>query len=147
MGRIPGDILGANYMKILGIDHIAIAVNNIEVSAEYFQRAFGIPLSGNESIPDRFLEIGMLNMNNTKIELVEGTSPEATIAKFIAKKGEGIHHVCIRVDNIDEALSHLKSQGFALIDEKPRAGAEGARIAFIHPASFGGILIELKENN
>jgi methylmalonyl-CoA/ethylmalonyl-CoA epimerase len=134
-------------MKIIGIDHIAIAVNNIKVTAEYFNRAFGIGLSGTEKIPDRFLEIGMLDLNNTKVELVEGKSPETTIAKYIAKKGEGIHHICVQVDNIDEVLAHLKSRGFNLIDEKPRSGAEGARIAFVHPSSFGGILIELKEKN
>jgi methylmalonyl-CoA/ethylmalonyl-CoA epimerase len=134
-------------MKIIGIDHIAIAVNNIEATAEYFERAFGLNIAGKESIPDRHLEIGMLNLNNTKVELVEGKSPDTTIAKYIAKKGEGIHHICVRVDNIDDMLAHLKKQGFNLIDETPRSGAEGARIAFVHPGSFGGILIELKEKN
>jgi methylmalonyl-CoA epimerase len=146
VGRISREFLGAN-MKIIGIDHIAIAVNNIEVTAEFFNRAFGIGLSGTEKIPDRSLEIGMLDLNNTKVELVEGKSPETTIAKYIAKKGEGIHHICVQVDNIDEVLGHLKARGFNLIDEKPRSGAEGARIAFVHPGSFGGILIELKEIN
>lgn len=134
-------------MKIIGIDHIAIAVKDIEIMAEYFERAFGIGLAGVESIPDRFLEIGMLDLNNTKVELVEGKSSEAAVSKFIAKRGEGIHHICLRVDNIDEVLAHLKAKGFQLIDETPRSGAEGARIAFMHPGSFGGILIELKEKN
>jgi methylmalonyl-CoA epimerase len=134
-------------MKIIGIDHIAIAVINIEVMAEYFNRAFGIELSGTEKIPERFLEIGMLDLNNTKVELVEGKSPDAAVSKFIAKRGEGIHHICVQVDNIDEVLAHLKAKGFQLIDEVPRSGAEGARIAFVHPGSFGGILIELKEKN
>lgn len=134
-------------MKIIGIDHIAIAVKDIEATAEIFERAFGIGLSGVESIPDRFLEIGMLELNNTKVELVEGKSPEAAVSKFIAKRGEGIHHICVRVENIDEAIAHLKANGFRLIDETPRSGAEGARIAFVHPGSFGGVLIELKEKN
>jgi methylmalonyl-CoA epimerase len=134
-------------MKIIGVDHIAIAVKDIDITAELFERAFGIRLSGVESIPDRFLEIGMLNLNNTKVELVEGKSPDAAVSKFIANRGEGIHHICVLVDNIDEVLAHLKSQGFKLIDETPRSGAEGARIAFVHPGSFGGVLIELKEIN
>jgi methylmalonyl-CoA epimerase len=134
-------------MKIIGVDHIAIAVNDIELTAEYFERAFGIGLSGIESIPDRFLEIGMLDLNNTKVELVEGKSSDTAVSKFIAKRGEGIHHICVRVDNIDEVITHLKANGFKLIDDTPRSGAEGARIAFVHPGSFGGILIELKEKN
>ncbi len=134
-------------MKIIGIDHIAIAVKDIEATAEIFERALGIGLSGIESIPDRFLEIGMLDLNNAKVELVEGKSPDAAVSKFIAKRGEGIHHICVRVENIDDVIAHLKTHGFKLIDETPRAGAEGARIAFVHPDSFGGILIELKEKN
>jgi methylmalonyl-CoA/ethylmalonyl-CoA epimerase len=132
-------------MKIIGVDHIGIAVNNIEKAFEAYRQGFGLELEGIEQIKDRNLRIGFLDMGNTHIELIEPTSIDSTIAKFIESRGEGLHHYCIRVDNINEALTHFNNFGYELIDKVPREGAAGSKIAFIHPKSFGGVLIELKE--
>jgi methylmalonyl-CoA/ethylmalonyl-CoA epimerase len=133
-------------MKILGIDHIGIAVKNLESAFAAYEKGFGLKLEGVELIPDRNLKIGFLDMGNTHVELIEPTSADAAIAKFIEKRGEGIHHICVRVDNIEEALAHFKNIGYELIDNEPRSGAAGTKIAFIHPRSFGGVLIELKQD-
>lgn len=138
-------------MKILGIDHIGIAVNNIEKVMDFYNRALGLRLGNIEEIPDRQLKIGFIDIGGrspsemTKIELVEPTSSESTVAKFIAKRGEGIHHLCFQVDDIEEALKRLSKEGFELIDKLPRRGAADSKIAFIHPKSTGGVLIELKQ--
>ena len=132
-------------MKILSIDHIGIAVKNINQSLDFYKRGLGLELDGIEEIPDRNLRVGFINIGSTKIELIESTSDDSTIAKYIAKKGEGIHHICLLVDNLTEALKHFKSEGFELIDNQPRVGAEGSKIAFIHPKAAGGVLIELKQ--
>jgi methylmalonyl-CoA/ethylmalonyl-CoA epimerase len=139
------------FMKILGIDHIGIAVNNIDKVMGFYNRALGLELSGIEEITDGHLKVGFIDVGDrsasdmTKIELIEPTSSESVVAKFIAKNGEGIHHVCFEVDDIEVALSHLSKEGFELIDNKPRRGAAGSKIAFVHPKSTGGVLIELKE--
>jgi methylmalonyl-CoA/ethylmalonyl-CoA epimerase len=138
-------------MKILGIDHIGIAVNNIDKVMGFYNRALGLNLSGTEEITDGHLKVGFIDIGDksfsemTRIELIEPTSSESTIAKFIAKRGEGIHHFSFQVDDIEEALKRLSKEGFELIDEKPRRGAAGSKIAFVHPKSTGGVLIELKE--
>lgn len=138
-------------MKILGIDHIGIAVNNIEKVMGFYSRALGLTLGGIEEMPDRHLKIGFIDVadrspsETTRIELIEPTSSESVMANFIAKRGEGVHHFCFQVDDIEEALRHLRKEGFELIDKKPRQGAEGSKIAFIYPKSTGGVLIELKE--
>jgi methylmalonyl-CoA/ethylmalonyl-CoA epimerase len=134
-------------MKILGVDHIGIAVKNLELAFAAYEKGFGLKLGGVELIPDRKLKIGFIDMGNTHVELIESTSPDTPIAKFIEKNGEGIHHYCLRVDNIEEALAHFKNIGYELIDKEPRVGAAGTKIAFIHPRSFGGVLIELKQGN
>ena len=132
-------------MKILGIDHIGIAVKNINQSMDFYRRGLGLELGGIEEIPDRDLKAGFIDVGATKIELIESTSDNSAIGKYIAKKGEGIHHICLLVDNIAKALEHFKSEGFELIDSQPRGGAEGSKIAFIHPKAAGGVLIELKQ--
>jgi methylmalonyl-CoA/ethylmalonyl-CoA epimerase len=138
-------------MKILGIDHIGIAVNNIDKVMGFYNRALGLNLSGTEEITDGHLKVGFIDIGDksfsemTRIELIEPTSSESTIAKFIAKRGEGIHHFSFQVDDIEKALKRLSKEGFELIDEKPRRGAAGSKIAFVHPKSTGGVLIELKE--
>ncbi|MCP4581808.1 MAG: methylmalonyl-CoA epimerase [candidate division Zixibacteria bacterium] len=132
-------------MKVLGTDHIGIAVKDIDTSMEFYRRALGLELGGIEDIPDQNLKVGFIDTGSAKIELVESTSEESAIAKYIAKKGEGIHHICLLVDNISDALSRCKSEGFKLIDNEPRDGAEGSKIAFVHPKAAGGVLIELKQ--
>jgi len=132
-------------MKISGMDHIGIAVSSINKAMDFYNQALGLELSGIENITDRDLKVGFINTDNIKIELIEPISEDSTIAKYIAKKGEGIHHICFKVENIIESLAKLKSGGFELIDKAPKDGAEGSKIAFIHPRSAGGVLIELKE--
>lgn len=132
-------------MKILSIDHIGIAVKNINQALDFYRRGLGLELGGIEEIPERNLKAGFINVGATKIELLESTSDDSAIAKYIAKKGEGIHHICLLVDDIAEALEHFKAEGFELIDSQPRGGAEGSKVAFIHPKAAGGALIELKQ--
>ena len=98
-----------------------------------------------EEVAEQKVKTAFLPVEDTEIELLEGTSEESPVAKFIAAKGEGIHHLAIRVDNLEEALAELKAKGVRLIDEKPRCGAGGAKIAFLHPKATGGILLELSE--
>ena len=132
-------------MKVLGIDHIGVAVNSIEKAMDFYRRALNMELGGGEDIPERHLKVGFLETGDARIELIEATSEEAATAKYIAQRGEGIHHICIRVDDIEAALEQFKAEGFRLIDETAKPGAEGAKVAFVHPKSSNGVLIELKE--
>jgi methylmalonyl-CoA/ethylmalonyl-CoA epimerase len=132
-------------MKPLVVDHIGIAVNSIQESLKFWEETLGIKCHGVEEVVEQKVKTAFLPIKDTEIELLEGTSPESPVAKFIEKKGEGIHHLAIRVDNLIEALEELKNKGVRLIDEKPRKGAGGASIAFLHPAATGGILLELSE--
>lgn len=132
-------------MNMKNIDHIGIAVSNIQESLSFWQASLGIEPHGIEEIADRKLRTAFLPVGNTNIELLEATGAESTIAKFIEKRGEGLHHIAIRVDDIDAALAELKAKGVQLIDETPRNGAGGARIAFVSPKSTHGVLLELCE--
>ncbi|MHB8071897.1 MAG: methylmalonyl-CoA epimerase [Candidatus Cryosericum sp.] len=132
-------------MKLTNIDHVGIAVSNLTESLAFWQSALGIELHGIEEVAEQKVRTAFLPVGGTEIELLEPTGPDSPIAKFIEKRGEGLHHVAIRVDNIDEALAELKAKGVQLIDEVPRRGAGGARIAFVHPKATHGVLLELCE--
>jgi methylmalonyl-CoA/ethylmalonyl-CoA epimerase len=132
-------------MKILGVDHIGIAVNNISEAKAFYEKGLGLSLDGTEDIPDRDLRIGFINAGDTKIELIESTSNRSAIAKFLASRGQGIHHICLKVDNIQQAIDQLIKEGYELIDDFPRTGAAGSKVAFLHPRAAGGVLIELKQ--
>ena len=132
-------------MKPTVIDHIGIAVKSIDESLKFWEDTLGIKCHGVEEVAEQKVKTAFLPVEETEIELLEGTSEESPVAKFIAAKGEGIHHLAIRVDNLEEALAELKATGVRLIDEKPRCGAGGAKIAFLHPKATGGILLELSE--
>ncbi len=132
-------------MKPTVIDHIGIAVKSIDESLKFWEDTLGIKCHGVEEVAEQKVKTAFLPVEDTEIELLEGTSEESPVAKFIAAKGEGIHHIAIRVDNLEEALAELKAKGVRLIDEKPRCGAGGAKIAFLHPTATGGILLELSE--
>ncbi|MDR3354452.1 MAG: methylmalonyl-CoA epimerase [Synergistaceae bacterium] len=132
-------------MKTTVIDHIGIAVNSIEESLKFWEGTLGVKCAGVETVEDQKVKTAFLPIKESELELLEATSPESPVAKFIEKKGEGIHHVAIRVDNLEEALSELKKKGVKLIDETPRKGAGGAMIAFLHPKATGGILLELSQ--
>jgi len=129
------------------IDHIGIAVRSIENTSELFSNILGLKVAGEEIVEEQKVKIAFLPLGDSELELLESTSPEGPIAKFIEKKGEGIQHIAFRVDNIEKALEKLKKEGVRLIDEKPRYGAGGAKIAFLHPKGTNGILIELSERN
>jgi len=129
------------------IDHIGIAVNSIEKTSELFSKILGLKVAGEEIIEEQKVKVAFLPLGDSELELLESTSPDGPIARFIEKKGEGIQHIAFRVDNLEKALEKLKEEGFRLIDEKPRYGAGGAKIAFLHPKNINGILIELSERN
>lgn len=129
------------------IDHIGIAVRSIEKTSELLSNILGLKVAGEENVEEQKVKVAFLPLGDSELELLESTSPEGPIARFIEKKGEGIQHIAFRVDNIDKALEKLKKEGVRLIDEKPRYGAGGAKIAFLHPKSTNGILIELCERN
>lgn len=132
-------------MRLTGIDHIGIAVSNLEESLVFWQESLGIEVQGVEEIREQNVRTAFLPIGGTEIELLEATAPESPIAKFIEKKGEGLHHIALGVDDIDGAIDELKARGVQLIDEKPRYGAGHARIAFVHPKAAHGVLLELCE--
>ena len=132
-------------MNPVVVDHIGVAVKNIQESLKFWEGTLGVKCHGVEEVIEQKVKTAFLPIKDTEVELLEGTSEDSPISKFIEKKGEGIHHLAIRVDNLEEALGELKSKGVRLIDEKPRKGAGGALIAFIHPAATGGILLELSQ--
>lgn len=129
------------------IDHIGIAVRSIEKATELFSNLLGLKVTGEERVEGQKVKVAFLPLGDSELELLESTEPEGPIARFIEKKGEGIQHIAFRVDNIEKTLEKLKKEGVRLIDEKPRYGAGGAKIAFLHPKDTNGILIELSERN
>ena len=132
-------------MKILKIDHLGIAVSNIDEGKNFWMDALGLDFEGTETIEEQKVTTAFLPVGESEVELLESTSPDGPIAKYIEKKGTGIQHVAFRVEDIETALSELKEKGVQLIDEKPRTGAGGAKIAFLHPKATGGVLVELCE--
>jgi methylmalonyl-CoA/ethylmalonyl-CoA epimerase len=127
------------------IDHIGIAVANLDEAVKLYEDVLGLELHGTEVVPEQKVRVAFLPIGDTEIELLESTSTEGPIAKFIETKGQGIQHIAFRVDDIEAALEKMKLKGIKLIDEKPRYGAGGAKIAFLHPKSTNGVLIELCE--
>jgi methylmalonyl-CoA/ethylmalonyl-CoA epimerase len=127
------------------VDHIGIAVSNLDEAVKLYKEVLGLELNGIEVVEEQKVKVAFFPVGDTEIELLESTSPEGPIAKFIEAKGQGIQHIALRVDNIEAALEEMKAKGMRLIDEKPRYGAGGARIAFLHPKSTNGVLIELCE--
>ena len=130
---------------IARIDHIGIAVQNITEALSFFQEALGIKLERVESEEGGRTQVAFLPVGASDVELVEPHDSESGLAKFLAKRGEGVHHICFEVDDIEGALARLKEHGAQLIDETPRSNAKGQRYAFIHPKSAHGVLIELYE--
>ncbi|RPJ06966.1 MAG: methylmalonyl-CoA epimerase [Deltaproteobacteria bacterium] len=132
-------------MKILKIDHLGIAVNDIEQGKKFWSDILGLHFEGAETVAEQKVTTAFFPVGESEVELLESTSPDGPVAKFIEKKGTGFQHVAFRVENIDEALSELKEKGIQLIDQVPRIGAGGARIVFLHPKATGGVLVELCE--
>lgn len=134
-------------MKILKIDHVGIAAETMEGSLAVFEGLLGLGLAGMETVAEQKVKTGFLPVGDSEIELLESTDPEGPIGKFIAAKGQGFQHIAFRVENLEAALDELRAKGVRLIDEKPRLGAGGARIAFIHPKATAGVLVELCERD
>jgi len=132
-------------MKIKHIDHIGIAVKSLDQAGRFYTDVLGLPIQATETVADQKVTVAFIPITDSEVELLESTSPDGPIAKFIEKKGEGIQHVAFRVDDIEAALAELKQKGVKLIDEPPRVGAGGAKIAFLHPKATSGVLVELCE--
>lgn len=144
MTDVPGRRVDRE-MKVVGVDHIGIAVKSIDEALKFWEDALGIKCTGREEVEEQKVITAFLPLGGTEIELLEPTSPDSPISKFIENRGEGIHHLALRVEDIETALKELKDKGLRLIDEKPRCGAGGARIAFVHPKATGGILLEISQ--
>jgi methylmalonyl-CoA/ethylmalonyl-CoA epimerase len=127
------------------IDHIGIATNGIDEAASVYSGALGLSVAETEEVPAQKVRVAMLTVGDSRIELLEATSDDSPISKFLATRGPGIHHVALRVSNIRTVLADLKTKGARLIDEEPRAGEGGCLVAFIHPSFTGGVLVELVE--
>jgi methylmalonyl-CoA/ethylmalonyl-CoA epimerase len=134
-------------MKIEKIDHLGIAVSSIESGKKFWQDVMGLELEGTETVEEQKVTTAFMPVGESEVELLESTSPDGPIAKYIEKRGAGLQHIAFRVENIDEALRELKEKGVKMIDEKARKGAGGAKIAFLHPKATGGILVELCERD
>jgi methylmalonyl-CoA/ethylmalonyl-CoA epimerase len=132
-------------MKPSHIEHIGIAVSNLESAVEFYERVLGLKCYKVEEVADQKVRTAFMMVGDTKIELLESTDPEGPIGKFIEKRGEGIHHIAFAVEKIEEQLEYAGRQGVKLIDQSPRKGADGLDIAFLHPRSTSGVLIELCE--
>jgi methylmalonyl-CoA/ethylmalonyl-CoA epimerase len=133
-------------MKPSHIEHIGIAVNNLDTAINFYEKVMGLKCYSIEEVADQKVRTAFFMVGQTKIELLESTDPEGPIGKFIEKKGEGIHHIAFAVEKIEEHLAHAEKSGVKLIDSVPRIGAEGLDIAFLHPKTTSGVLIELCEN-
>ena len=128
------------------IDHIGIATRGIEESLGFWRDALGLEVEHTETVEGQGVRVAMLPVGEPRVELLEPTGPDTPVAKFLEKRGPGIHHVAVRVADIRAALARLKSEGARLIDEEPRVGAGGCLVAFVHPAASGGVLLELVQH-
>lgn len=133
-------------MNLSHIEHIGIAVKNLEESIPYWENIFGLKCYSVEEVAEQKVKTAFFKIGQTKIELLESTDPEGPIGKFIDKKGEGVHHIAFAVNGLENALAETESKGVQLIDKTPRKGAEGLHIAFLHPKSTYGVLTELCED-
>jgi len=133
-------------MKPTHIEHIGIAVNSLANAIPFYEKILGLKCYNIEEVVDQKVKTAFFMIGQTKIELLESTDPEGPIGKFLEKRGEGIHHIAFAVNNIEEHLKHAEEQGIRLIDSKPRRGAEGLEIAFLHPKSTSGVLMEYCED-
>ncbi|MCT4633308.1 MAG: methylmalonyl-CoA epimerase [Firmicutes bacterium] len=134
-------------MKALKVDHIGIAVKNLDETLKFYTEVLGLELGGTELVEDQKVKVAFLPLGDTEVELLESTSPDGPIAKYIEKNGEGIQHIAFKVDNIEEAIKHMEDKGMRMIDQEPRYGAGGAKIAFVHPKSSHRVLVELSERD
>ena len=128
------------------IDHIGIAVKSLADAVKLYEDTIGLKVSGYETVEDQGVNLAMIPLGDSRIELLEPLHADSPVAKFMSKRGEGIHHISVSVDNIESALERFKASGARLIDSSPRRGAGNSKIAFIHPAGMHGVLLELVEH-
>ena len=134
-------------MKVKHIDHIGIAVKDIEQAGKFYTDVLGLKIEDIENVADQKVNVAFIPITDSEVELLESTEPDGPVAKYIEARGEGVKHIAFCVENIEEALEELKAKGIRLIDESPRGGAGGARIAFIHPKETNGVLVEICERD
>ena len=134
-------------MKIKHIDHIGIAVKGIEQAGKFYTDVLGLTIEDVENVADQKVNVAFIPITDSEVELLESTDPDGPVAKYISARGEGVQHIAFRVEDIDKTLEELKEKGVRLIDQTPRKGAGGARIAFIHPKETNGVLVEICERN
>ena len=132
-------------MALLALDHVAVAVTNLDEALAHYRDVWELEPAQVERVADQGVDEAMLELPGSSLQLIAPTSPESTVANFLAKRGPGLHHVAYAVADLDATLAHLRERGVALIDEHPRVGGGGARIAFVHPRANGGLLVELVE--
>jgi methylmalonyl-CoA epimerase len=130
---------------IRGLDHIGIAVSDLEAAVRTYEDALGLTCQHRETVEDQAVKTAFLPVGDTRLELLESLSPQGPIGRFIARRGEGIHHLCFEVDDIRTSLARCRKAGLRLVDPEPRRGAEGKWVAFLHPAGTRGVLIELSQ--
>ena len=125
------------------VDHVGIAVSDLEAAVEHYRRAFEVEPVHRETVVDQGVEEVLFRVGTSYIQLLAATGPDTPVGKFLAKRGEGVHHIGYRVDDIREVLTHLRELGIPLVDQEPRPGSRGTTVAFAHPKGFGGVLVEL----
>ena len=130
-------------MKLLKLDHIGIAVKNLDETLKFYSDVLGLECQGTEVVEEQKVKVAFWPIGDTELELLESTTDDGPIAKHIERSGEGVQHLAFKVENIEEAIEYMTSKGMKMIDEKPRYGAGGAKIAFMHPKSSYRVLIEL----
>lgn len=132
-------------MKALGLDHVAIAVKDLDAAIKLYRDVLGLSLTHIEEVEEQKVRTAIFGEGMGRVELICPTTQDSGVAKFLAKRGEGLHHICVEVDDIDAAISALKGVGAPMIDETPKIGAGGAKIAFVHPKGMAGVLTELRQ--
>lgn len=132
-------------IKAKGLDHVAIVVRDLDKAIEVYRDAFGLELSMVEEVPEQQVRAAIFGRGMGRVELICPTVKDSGVARFLEKRGEGLHHICIEVEDIEEAMASLKARGAPLVDEVPKPGAGGSKVAFIHPKGTGGVLTELRQ--
>jgi methylmalonyl-CoA/ethylmalonyl-CoA epimerase len=132
-------------VKAKGLDHVAIAVKDLDKATAFYRDVFGLELTEVEEVPEQQVKTAIFGHGMGRVELICPTVKDSGVARFLEKRGEGLHHICIEVEDIDAAMAELRAQGTPLIDQTPKPGAGGARVAFIHPKGTSGVLTELRQ--
>lgn len=134
-------------MKALKLDHVGIAVSNLDEALKLYTEVLGLEVHGTEVVEEQKVRVAFLPVGDTEVELLESTSPDGPVAKFIERNGEGVQHLAFKVENIEEAIQDMLDKGMRMIDETPRYGAGGAKIAFMHPKGTNRVLVELTQRD